>query len=382
MMGLFAARSWLIGSVDGDWVDRANGFWTVFLLSTCAVGALLVRLITTPIVCWVPAHFTASMTLYVQEKCFLQEHYQQHTSDDILQFNSEFSYHLWIPIILFFQAICFFIPNLVWRCLKNPISIDTGSVLSTLEKTKLSITSGSMTTLYHRVALLISNVLRKNNFLLAFLYLGTKILYCVNLLGQFVFLLIYFRQELAIKAGKKAGVDISRYMNPLLLKMGMCSYDIMNKGKVMAYVSQCVLPITETYEKLFVFLWYWVLFLLVITIINLILWSAFLFIPFLRNRKLSIYLRAFSTNSHSNDDESNYHRFISNSLGISGVFMLHSIGNSNEMVAAELTGHLFEEFNQRQPQVIPSGSQVQPEKEEIRETPLETFTISETPYAN
>ena len=350
MMGVFALQSWFIRPVDEDWVDHVNGFWTVLLLSTCAVGSFLVRFITAPIACWVPAQFTSSMSFYVHEKCFLQENYTptDHTKS-IFSYNDPISsYHLWIPLILFFQAFCFFVPKLFWRCLKNHMTIDTGSIMATLENTQTILTPESKTIVYQNVAVLISNVLRRNNFLLALMYLGTKVFYCLNLVGQFAFLLTHFKHELVIQAGLKAGIDISGYIRPLLLNMGLCSYEVTDLGTTTAFVSQCLLPISEIYEKLFVFLSYWVLFLLIITSLSLILWATLLFVPYFRNRKLSIYIHAFNTNSQNKVDENDIKPFISGFLGVSGIFMLHSISNSNEIIAAELTSHLFEEFKESQ----------------------------------
>ncbi|XP_046552451.1 innexin unc-7-like [Haliotis rubra] len=190
------------------------------------------------------------------------------------------------------------------------------------------------------------SLLRRNRILLALLYLIVKLLSSVNLIVQFVFLTIHFRQYLAIRVGSYVGFDMDSIINPLLVKDGYCDVVINQLHNSHRYRIQCTLPITEIYEKMFTILWYWILLLALITILNLVLWAGFLFLPFLRNGRIAAHVTAAKG---SRPDEHSITRFISNFLGIDGVLVLSMISlNSSELVSAELTQHLYQVFREKE----------------------------------
>ncbi|XP_046552403.1 innexin-19-like isoform X2 [Haliotis rubra] len=344
MAGLTA---WFGRGLDQDYVDSINSFWTVLLLTVCSVGSFAMRYITTPISCWCPAQFEQSHYTYTQESCFLKGLYDKKSMYDDHDEKPEPvpSYHLWIPLILFFQALAFKLPNIIWNSSKHLFTFNMEETVESLKSVQLT-NAENCQAMFSDAARVFGSLLKRHRIVLALLYLFVKLLLCVNLIAQFIFLTIHFRQHLAIRVGSYVGFDMDSIINPLLVKDGHCDFVINQVQTSHRYRVQCTLPITEIYEKMFTFLWYWIFLLAVITILNLVLWAGFLFLPFLRDGRIAAHVTAAKG---SRPDEHSITRFISNFLGIDGVLVLSMISwNSSELVSAKLTQHMYQVFREKE----------------------------------
>ncbi|XP_046561359.1 innexin-19-like [Haliotis rubra] len=333
-------------TLDQDMVDNVNGFWSVLLLALCSIGAFLLRYLTDPISCWHPVEWTSSHSSYADQTCFLTDRFYEPNSALVPQkLEPVPSYHLWIPLILFFQALAFKLPNIIWNGGKHLLGLNLDETVSSLNNVQLT-NAENRQAIFSDAARVLESLLRRNRLLLALLYLFVKLLSCVNLIAQLMFLTIYFRQYLAIRVGSSAGFNMDSIIKPLLAKHVFCDIGVRKLANIERFTVQCTLPITEIYEKIFIFLWYWVFLLTVITVLNLLLWAGFLFLPFFRDGRIAAHVNA-AKGSHP--DELSITRFISSFLGIDGVLVLSMISqNSNELVAANLTQHLYQVFQEKE----------------------------------
>ncbi|XP_067654478.1 uncharacterized protein [Haliotis asinina] len=357
-------------TLDQDMVDNVNGFWSVLLLALCSIGAFLVRYLADPINCWHPKEYTPSHSSYADQVCFLTDRYYGNIPFINPQKREPVpSYHLWIPLILFFQALGFKVPNIIWNGCKHLLSLNLDETVSSMNNAQVT-NAENRQVIFTDAARVIGSLLRKNRCLLALLYLFVKLLSCVNLIAQFLFLTIYFRQHLAIRVASSAGFNMDSIVKPLLAKHVMCNFGVRKMSNVHEYLVQCTLPITEIYEKMFTFLWYWVFLLALITILNLVLWAGFLFVPFLRDGRIAAHVNA---TKGSRPDEHSVTRFTNSFLGIDGVLVLSMISqNSSELVSANLTQHLYQVFQEKEEEFHaqreihtgqPEGGAVEPEAE-------------------
>ncbi|XP_046555390.1 innexin unc-9-like [Haliotis rubra] len=264
--------------LDQDYVDSINSFWTVILLAVCSVGSFAVRYITTPISCWCPAQFTQSQYSYTQETCFVKGLYAQKSISN--NYDDEEpatipSYHLWIPLILFFQALAFKLPNIIWNSSKHLFTFNMEETVESLKSVQLNNVDNRQV-MFSNAARVFGSLLKRHRIVLALLYLFVKLLFCVNLIATLIFLTTYFRQYRAIRYGTYVGFDMDSIINPLLVKDCYCKFEINWMKTSHRYTVKCTLPIIEIYEKLFTFLWYWVFLMAVITILNLVLWEGYL----------------------------------------------------------------------------------------------------------
>ncbi|XP_067687316.1 innexin-11-like [Haliotis asinina] len=328
------ARSWFSRSVDRDWVDSVNDFWSVLLLVGCALGAFTIRLIQ-PINC-----MGIHQREYSEGLCF--------TSEDNLYIegmNPEnhklVSYHLWVPLILLIQALCFKIPGSLWNASRGVFSLNMDETVASLEKVQLAQEEVRRSTL-RDTAMVYSTLLGSNKIISGVFYIVVKGLSLANLVGQFLFLTVYFSPVLTFKPRPPEQFDS---VNPFLARSVRCRYTVKTLQNTQSMEIQCRLQINEIYEKMFAFLWFWVLLLAVLTFINLLVWLAYLLLPFFRNNRISVYVAAF-TGYHPKDPA--VARFISSFLGLDGVLMLTMIyRNSNEVVAAGLAHSLFQLFREQ-----------------------------------
>ncbi|XP_067655417.1 innexin-19-like [Haliotis asinina] len=343
-------------TLDQDMVDNANGFWSVLLLALCSIGAFLVRYLTDPISCWYPVQWTSSHSSYADQVCFLTDRFYEPNTDLMPQIREPVpSYHLWIPLILFFQALGFRLPNIIWNGCKHLLSLNLDETASSMNNAQVT-NAENRQVIFTDAARVIGSLLRRNRCLLALLYLFVKLLSCVNLIAQFLFLTIYFRQHLAIRGASSAGFNMDSIIKPLLAEHVYCDISVRKMANMERFTVQCTLPITEIYEKMFTFLWYWVFLLAVITILNLVLWAGFLFLPFFRDGRIAAHVNAAKG---SRPDEHSVTQFISSFLGIDGVLILSMISqNSSELAAAKLTQHLYQVFQENEER--PEGGAVVP----------------------
>ncbi|XP_071104884.1 innexin unc-9-like [Haliotis cracherodii] len=346
-------RAWFGRGLDQDYVDSTNGFWTVILLAVCSVGSFTVRYTAPPFSCCSPAQFTGSMNMYTKESCFMKDMYQDkaisnsNSYGEAPHLDPSFhpSFHPWIPLILFFQALAFKVPNIIWNNSKHFLTLNVEETVGSLKSTRQTNTENRQV-IFSDAARVFGSLLRRNRFFLALLYLFVKLLSCINLIAQFMFLTTYFRQYLAIRVGSYADFDMDSFIKPLLVKMCFCVYQIHWLDISHKHMVQCTLQITEINKKMFIFLWYWVFLLAILTILNLVFWAGFLFLLFLRDGRIAAHINAVKG---SRPDELAKTRFISSFLGIHGVLVLSMISrNSSELVATNLTQHLYQVFQEKE----------------------------------
>lgn len=118
-----------------------------------------------------------------------------------------------------------------------------------------------------------------------------------------------------------------------------------------AYTAQCALPINMLNEKLYVFLWFWIIFLLVMAVGSLVLWLMRTASPFHRHRYMFRFLRVSC--SHEDDrqelkDAAMLKRFVDNYLRQDGVFLVRMVAiNVGHVIAADVVGVLWKAFRTR-----------------------------------
>ncbi|KAL3311508.1 hypothetical protein Ciccas_009911 [Cichlidogyrus casuarinus] len=109
------------------------------------------------------------------------------------------------------------------------------------------------------------------------------------------------------------------------------------------YTLQCVLPVNYFIEKVYVFLWFWFAILASLTVLNTAQWVINIGIPARRVDFIRQYLKALK--QISNTEESDCARFVNNSLGWDGVFLLQMVSRiSSDLIALDVTGQLWANY--------------------------------------
>ncbi len=185
------------------------------------------------------------------------------------------------------------------------------------------------------------------NYLLI-LYLFCKLMYLANVVGQLFLMSIllgiknyhFFGFEILSRMGK--GVDLVR--NDYFPKVSHCDFKIRELGNDHHYTVQCVLAINIFTEKIYVVLWFWFVFLAIITAYDFIKFVLTNFIPQSRLSYISKHVRIFN-NIKQTALKQKLNEFSYDYLKPDVVFVLHLLShNVNSIVASEISSSLWQKY--------------------------------------
>ena len=139
--------------------------------------------------------------------------------------------------------------------------------------------------------------------------------------------------------------------SPTFPRVTMCDFETRALGQNQRFSIQCVLPINLFNEKIFLFLYCWILVVVLITLVNFLLWVYRIAFSFNRQK----YIMKHLTLMGKIDDESRVHSlkvtkrlirvFIHDYLRPDGVFLLRLIAiNTNCLIASEIISSLWDAF--------------------------------------
>ncbi|VDL97119.1 unnamed protein product [Schistocephalus solidus] len=107
---------------------------------------------------------------------------------------------------------------------------------------------------------------------------------------------------------------------------------------------QCVLPLNMFLEKIFIFLWFWHIVVILVTFTSLVNWIRRLFIGRARHKFIRRYLKVMGILPPKLDarDRMRTHQFVDEYLTADAFFILLLIGaNSGDLLAGDLTSELW-----------------------------------------
>ncbi|PSN34613.1 hypothetical protein C0J52_20550, partial [Blattella germanica] len=193
-------------------------------------------------------------------------------------------YYQWVFLCLLFQAILFFLPGWLWnsweggKLRKLRMDLDVGFITEADKNEKKK----------RLLEYLEQN--RHNHNIWAYKYFFCEFLALVNVFGQMFlmnrfldgeFLSFGVRVLQFMESDEEDRVDPMIYVFPRVTKCTFHRYS--PSGTIEIHDSICVLPLNIINEKIYVFLWFWCLGLLIATL-GLMLYRSFLFVsPKLRH---------------------------------------------------------------------------------------------------
>ncbi|XP_063438780.1 innexin unc-9-like [Mytilus trossulus] len=377
-LGGLASWSRLTGSADDDWIDRINHIWSVVLLTVFTIIVSSAQYVGDPIHCWMPGEFSFARIAYAKSTCWISNTYYIPMDDTIpehieMRQNKEITYYQWIPIILMFMAFLFKVPNIAWRLLNGYSGIDMNKIVSMSNASLMSSPDDRTKNIsqiakylhrwiecqqdYHsnilvRIRHRFSNIFcfcygkRDGTFLTGY-YLFIKMLYCANVVGQFFLLNAFMAMDYNV-----FGFEVLDYLlsngewkeSPRFPRVTLCDFQIRQLNNVQRYTIQCVLPINLFNEKIFIFIWFWLFLVSVLTFINYFSW---VFYCTFKEKKLQ-YVKKYLKMEHeirTGMDKKLARKFVETYLRDDGVFILRVIGkNSSDMVLTDLVVNLWKIF--------------------------------------
>lgn len=364
---------------DDDFADRLSHRFSTAILIIFAIVVSTKQYVGDPISCWVPAHFTGNWEEYANNYCWIRNTYYLPFEENIPKEEEDdkrkmIPYYQWIPIILLVQALMFYLPAVVWRTLNSRSGIDVNNIVEageTFQNTELAESrektleymtkqmdrylssqreyrTGCTVSLKHCLSRTCCMVCgrRYGNYLVV-LYIFVKLLYIANVIGQLFVLNAFLGTDFHMY-----GFDVLRALaagedwtaSPRFPRVTMCDFKVRRLGNVQRYTVQCVLPINLFNEKIYLFVWFWMVFVAAVSCFSLLMWILRSIFRVDRHRYVKKHLRLMDK-IENDTDKKNAVRFVENYLRQDGVFVLRLVGhNTNAITVTEFVCSLWDNF--------------------------------------
>jgi hypothetical protein len=177
-------------------------------------------------------------------------------------------------------------------------------------------------------------------------YLIVKMVYVANAVGQILLMAAFVGPEyrlygLHVIERLARRTDWSRLEH--FPRVTLCEFAIRDQSRVHQYVVQCALSINLFNEKIFIFLWFWLVFIAILTIGDSLVWlfRAFYWpgqVQYVRRR-----LRAFDATQRQ---PSVLAKFTENYLRRDGLFVIRLVGlNVGDVAAGEILCGLWNNYS-------------------------------------
>lgn len=358
---------------DEDVVDRLNHKYSLIIFTILAIVATTNQYVGEIIKCWSPAQFPDSWVEYANNVCWISNTYYIPMSElNILESpRKEIVYYQWVPLVLFVQAIMFYTPSVHWLTLNRTVGVDMNKMVKLCrdidhlnpecrDKTSeflmrhidrfLQYSREIKTGPCGRFKSYLANLgclcgKRYGNFLSA-IYLLSKLLYIGN-----VFLQLYLMNHFLGTNYLFFGIEVLRdvastgtYTESVRFpRVTLCDFEVRALGRNIPYTVQCTLPINLFNEKIFIFVWFWLVFLGIATAFSTVSW---LWILFTTNRRSYFrkYLKVFGKYDKKKHKGA-LAVFSDKYLRQDGHFALRMIGkNTSDVVVGEIIDVLWEYF--------------------------------------
>ncbi|KAL5107268.1 Innexin unc-7 [Taenia crassiceps] len=387
-----------------DFGDRLNSFYTTVILLILVSITMTNVYFLRPISCTAPSAPSGGFGAYAESVCWVQGTIGLKRDDKLptnetewneLRQRADISFYQWVPFCLSIQAILFYIPHLIWQALSvftlgdnlNYLimcaqAATTSDDLATRSKLvhicahHLHLLSRQHTDTRHsKLARFQHKVLdstqcaslcvfgKRLGNRTAVLYLFVKCLYIANCLAQ-LFIVMRFlgpdstSQSCLLAFSKRLFTFASRRQewggSDLFPLQTLCPIHIPNLGvRAQLYTAICALPVNMLNEKIYLFLWVWILAALMVSTITAGLWMLRLLSrswgeAFLRSFLKTSLLASSSHPVADGQEDANLlptanlggeqlKAFLTRAVGCDGNFLIRMLRlNAGDVVAGEI----------------------------------------------
>ncbi|WKX92531.1 hypothetical protein Q1695_010512 [Nippostrongylus brasiliensis] len=274
---------------EEDFLDRVNYQLTAYLFSFGSIIITSKLYMGTPIICWTPAEFRGGWVEYTRDYCLIENTYYVPMDDPNLpniahRQKAELPYYQWVQFVLVLLAFCFYLPHVYWRSVNWWSGIQLRAIVKAccelpkedatkrqeaIEKVANHIYRATHRN-YKNVGSLLQNLMREG--WMSFNYIMMKLLFVLNIAVQILILHYFLGFDWGDLLHLKLGFNTDWKATGLFPRSTMCDFEVRNKGNLQRYSVQCVLSLNMFNEKIFLVLFYWLIFLFVATVVNFCLW--------------------------------------------------------------------------------------------------------------
>uniref|UniRef100_A0A1I8IT44 Innexin n=1 Tax=Macrostomum lignano TaxID=282301 RepID=A0A1I8IT44_9PLAT len=341
-----------------DFIDQLNYQFTggIMIIFIGIIG--LRQYVGKPIQCWVPQEFSKAWEDFAENYCWVSNTYFLYPDKPIPSPrdlpNAKFiTYYQWVAIVLAGQAIITWIPHLIWRVGARRLPI----LIKNARNAAIPDSDIRRKAVHCLVAVLEEqaeatrrySAFEAPSMRLTILFLIVRLMFVGNAIGQ-----IYLMQKFIGTNSTLFGYEVLKNLiegrdwteTSNFPRVTYCHLTIRKLGtKNQTFTLQCVLPINHFVEKVYVFLWFWYIILGVLTLLSTIFWMLRILIPGRRVAYIKQYLRAMKLVSNTEDRDCK--RFVANSLGPDGVFILQAVSSlASDLISLDVAATLWRNYRQ------------------------------------
>ena len=233
------------------------------------------------------------------------------------------AYYQWVPFVLFLQGILFYAPHWLWK------NFEGGRIRKMTDGSRgLQIGANGVRKMHCKALFEYLTQTMRCHRQMVLAYVSCEVINFINVVGN-IYFIDKFLGGIFLKYGFRAAVGFSNEdqegrsdsMIITFPRMTKCSFHYYGaSGTIQLQDYLCILPLNIINEKIYIFLWFWLVLLSVATGLNLIYRLAVYLSPPLR-----VYLLRRLT-SPSLDST----RSVVKSVPIGDYFLLHLLGKNIE----------------------------------------------------
>ena len=179
------------------------------------------------------------------------------------------------------------------------------------------------------------------------LYMFQKLLFIVNIVLQFVALGMILGDQFYLYGAQVVAEPIPDHQWTArgfvaFPRVTLCDFKVRRLGNIHRYTLQCVLPLNLYIEKMYVFLWFWMVFVLVVSLAYFAIWSMRFTC---RKDRVNFVTNHLTETGRLNCDEAlaSVGQFVDGYLRQDGVFLLRLIAtNTNHVSTGDIISGLWD----------------------------------------
>jgi len=195
---------------------------------------------------------------------------------------------------------------------------------------------------------ILSSLLQRGSYL-STLYLVVKFIYMLQILVQFVILNNFLGTHYTFwgfEILRDLAYGLEWQESGHFPRVTMCDFEIRVLGNTHRHTLQCVLMINMFNEKIYLFVWWWLLLLGVFTLFNLVYWLTMVLSKPQQESFISQYLRVYRLVKEQDINEINaINKFVHVYLRSDGVFLLRLISmNAGDLITTDIVYQLWHQF--------------------------------------
>ncbi|EFO93859.1 hypothetical protein CRE_09875 [Caenorhabditis remanei] len=311
--------------------------------------------------CWVPQTYSGEWGEFAENYCFLKDTYWYPVKEEMIEIpdyhkeRHRLSYYQWSSMYMAMAGIAFMIPKFLWKMAQSYTDMsliyfcDTANTIRTETAEKRREKVKEMATFMHAKLTSVHAPSCFTTIPMYIVYGIIKVLYLVIACVQFCALGYFLGQKKDLFWGWTLFWNLMNGVTwettGLFPRLTFCDFTVREMaGNNREETIQCVIGINEFNEKIFLFLWFWLVFLLFSTLVA----HIFNAVQFSK----SYFINSLLHSTRKNDKSINkalFQQFEREYLTKDGKLILSFVKSQSDLVAQEVAVEMFQDFLKTKP---------------------------------